>query len=239
MTKSKKQKPFDALEPLPEALQMGARVYRTLLHSIVTGKIEPGTPLRPDVIARQLEVSTTPVREAMHRLEGDGLAVKAPYQGWFVRDYSTEQIRELYEVRVTLECMAVRLACERMTDAEIMGLRELQAVGETALATGDDEAHRIYNEDLHTAILKAARNSYLFTLMGQLSRQNEMLMVKTSRIPGRTWCAFKEHGAVIDAMAKRQSKEAEQLMETHVLNTLQVLVQLESGRPETRDHEGV
>jgi DNA-binding GntR family transcriptional regulator len=79
--------------------QLGARVYQALVNSIVNGHIEPGAPLRPETIARQLEVSTTPVREAMQRLEADGLVVKAPYQGWFVRSYSEQQVRDLYELR--------------------------------------------------------------------------------------------------------------------------------------------
>ena len=234
MASGKNRKQFEAqnLEPLTENLQMGARVYRALLNSIVSGQVESGTQLRPDVIARQLEVSTTPVREAMHRLESDGLAVKVPYQGWFVRDFISEQIQELYEVRVALECMAVRLACERITDQEIEWLRAQQSVGEAALATGDKEAYRIYNQDLHAAILKAAKNSYLSSVMGQLRLQNEMLMVKTSRIAGRSLRAFEEHGRVIELMAQRQVKAAEQLMQAHILDALKDLIRLE-GRPAT------
>src|ERR1022692_4511127 len=81
--KDKRRFAVQELEPL-ETLQLGARVYQALLNSIVSGQIGPGAPLRPEVIARQLEVSTTPVREAMHRIEGDGLAIKLPYQGWLV-----------------------------------------------------------------------------------------------------------------------------------------------------------
>jgi DNA-binding GntR family transcriptional regulator len=239
MANGKDRKHFEPqrLEPLPENLQMGARVYRALLNSIVTGQIEPGTPLRPDVIARQLEVSTTPVREAMHRLESDGLAVKVPYQGWFVREYTSEQIQELYEVRAALECLAVRLACERITHAEIDWLRAQQSVGEAALAAGDKEAYRIYNQDLHTAILNAARNSYLSSVMGQLRLQNEMLMVKTSRIAGRSLRAFEEHGRVIELIAQRQVMAVEELMQTHILDALKDLIRLEGSRPATREHE--
>jgi DNA-binding GntR family transcriptional regulator len=239
MANDKENNQFEAqrFEPLPENLQMGARVYRALLNRIVTGQIEPGTQLRPDVIARQLEVSTTPVREAMHRLESDGLAVKIAYQGWFVREFTSEQIQELYEVRATLECLGVRLACERITEAEIDWLRTHQSVGEATLAAGDMEAYRIYNQDLHAAILKAARNSYLSSVMGQLRLQNEMLMVKTSRIAGRSLRAFEEHGRVIELIAHRQVKAAEQLMQTHILDALKDLIRTEGGRPANREHE--
>lgn len=237
MANGKDHKQFEAhsLQPLPENLQMGARVWKALLNSIITGEIESGMLLRPDVVARRLQVSTTPVREAMHRLEADGLVVKVPYQGWFVREFSTEQIQDLYEVRASLECLAVRLGCERITDSEIDWLRAHQSVGEAALADGDNEAYRIYNQELHAAILKAARNSYLSSVMGQLRLQNEMLMVKTVGIAGRPLRAFEEHGRMIELMAQRQVKAAEQLMQTHILDALKDLIRLEGSRPTIRE----
>ncbi len=132
-----------ALEPLKETMQLGTRVYQALLNSIICGQIEPGAPLRPDVIARQLEVSTTPVREAMQRLENDGLAVKQPNRGWFVREYTAEQVRELYEVRAGLECFSVRLACRRISSDDIAWLRRHQQTGEAALAAGDMDSYRV------------------------------------------------------------------------------------------------
>jgi DNA-binding GntR family transcriptional regulator len=80
----------------------------------------------------------------------------------------------------------VRLACEKITEPEIDWLRNHQSVGEAALAAGDKDAYRGYNRELHAAILKAARSSYLSSVMGHLRLQNEMLMVKTSRIAGRS-----------------------------------------------------
>src|SRR4051794_33313753 len=165
MATVKSNEPVQALGPLPENLQMGARVYQALLNSIVTGQIESGAPLRPDVIARQLEVSTTPVREAMQRLETDGLASRLPNRGWFVREFTNRQIQELYEFRVSLESFGVNLACERITDRELAWLHENQLVGRAALAAGDRDGYRVYNQDFHSAIMKAARNAYLSTVM--------------------------------------------------------------------------
>ena len=191
--KDKERFAVQELEPLPETLQLGARVYHALLNSIVSGQIEPGSPLRPDAIARQLEVSTTPVREAMHRIEGDGLAIRLPHQGWFVRGLTEQQIRELDEVRAALECFSVRLACRRITAEEIGWLHQHQVTGEDALASNAMDDYRIYNWDLHAAIMRAARNSYLFAMMGQLRHQSEMLTAATIRIIGRPLRAMEEH----------------------------------------------
>jgi DNA-binding GntR family transcriptional regulator len=222
-------KPLDGkaqrLEPLTETLQLGTRAYRALASGIVGGQLEPGTQLRPDTIAEQLEISVTPVREALHRLEGDGLLVKLPYQGWFVREFTEQEVRQLYEMRAAMECFAVRLACQRMTSEELAGLREQQSVGKAALKAEDIDAYRIYNRDLHGTIIKAARNTYLSTVMAQLALQSQMLMARTIRLVGRPSRAIEEHGELIELIGKHQEKTAERLMERHILSALEDILQ--------------
>jgi DNA-binding GntR family transcriptional regulator len=207
------------LEPLSETL-LGARAYRALWNDIVRGRIEFGAQLRPDTIAEQLDISTTPVREALHRMERDGLIVKLPYRGWFVREFSEQEVRELYEMRAALESFSVALACERITDEELAWLRGHQSVGENALKAGDMEAYRIYNRDLHAAIMEAARNSYLSSAMGQLTLQSQMLMARTIRLVGRPSRAIEEHRDVIELIARRKDRPAKLLMERHILSAL-------------------
>jgi DNA-binding GntR family transcriptional regulator len=222
------------LEPLTETLQLGARAYRALANGIVGGQIEPGTQLRPDTIAEQLEISSTPVREALHRLEGDGLLVKLPYQGWFVREFSEPEVRQLYEMRAAMECFSVRLACQRMTAEELEWLREQQSVGKQALADDDMEAYRVYNRDLHGAIIKAARNSYLSSMMGQLSLQSQMLMGRTIRLVGRPSRAIEEHQELIELIATREADPAERLMERHILSALEDIIRFAIVEPAAR-----
>lgn len=224
-----------ALIPLPEVLQLGSRVYRVLLDGIINGVFEPGVPLRVDAIARQLEVSATPVREALNRLEGDGLAIKLPNQGWFVREHTRQQIQDLYELRAALECFSVHLACQHISAAEIDWLRNHQAVGPAALEAGDMDAYRAYNRDLHAAILNAAGNCYLTATMGQLRLQSEMLMAKTIRIAGRPSRAIEEHQRLIDFISMRDTASAEQLMRHHILSALEDILQVNWRCPETEE----
>lgn len=212
------------LEPLSGSLQLGARAYRALWDGIISGRIEFGAQLRPDIVAEQLDISTTPVREAFHRMEADGLVVKIPYRGWFVRDFTEQEVRDLYEMRAALECFSVRLACERITDEELAWLRGHQAAGGAALKEGDMEDYRVYNRDLHAAIVQAARNSYLSSQMGQLSLPGQVLMAKTIRLVGRPSRAIEEHHEIIELIARRQAREAQDLMETHILSALEDIV---------------
>jgi DNA-binding GntR family transcriptional regulator len=219
------------LEPLTETLQLGARAYRALANGIVSGQIEAGVQLRPDTIAEQLAISVTPVREALHRLEGDGLLVKLPYQGWFVREFTEPEVRQLYEIRADMECLGVRLACQRMTPEEVAWLREQQVIGKEAIASNDIDAYRLYNRDLHAAITRGARNSYLSSIMGQLSLQSQMLMGRTIRLVGRPSRAIEEHEDLIELIAKKQDKRAQQLMERHIFSALEDIIRFAIVEP--------
>jgi len=110
-------------------------------------------------------------------------------------------VRDLYEMRAALECFGVGLACERSTDEQIAWLREHQAVGESALADADMEAYRIYNRDLHAAIVDAARNAYLTSLMAQVDLQSQVLVAKTIRLAGRPSRGIEEHRELIELSA--------------------------------------
>jgi DNA-binding GntR family transcriptional regulator len=219
-----------ALEPLSETL-LGARAYRALWEDIVRGRIDFGAQLRPDAIAEQLDISVTPVREALHRMERDGLIVKLPYRGWFVREFTEQEVRELYEMRAALESFSVGRACDRITAEELAWLRDHQAVGEAALRAGDMEAYRIYNRDLHAAITEAARNTYLSSAMGQLTLQSQMLMAKTIRLVGRPSRAIEEHRDVIDLIAERKKADAQALIERHILSALEDILRFGLSAP--------
>jgi DNA-binding GntR family transcriptional regulator len=219
-----------ALEPLSETL-LGARAYRALWEDIVRGRIDFGAQLRPDAIAEQLDISVTPVREALHRMERDGLIVKLPYRGWFVREFTEQEVRELYEMRAALESFSVGRACDRITAGELAWLRDHQAVGEAALRAGDMEAYRVYNRDLHAAITEAARNTYLSSAMGQLTLQSQMLMAKTIRLVGRPSRAIEEHRDVIDLIAERKKSDAQALIERHILSALEDILRFGLSAP--------
>ena len=219
-----------ALEPLSETL-LGARAYRALWEDIVRGRIDFGAQLRPDAIAEQLDICVTPVREALHRMERDGLILKLPYRGWFVREFTEQEVRELYEMRAALESFSVGRACDRITAEELAWLRDHQTVGEAALRAGNMEAYRIYNRDLHAAITDAARNTYLSSAMGQLTLQSQMLMAKTIRLVGRPSRAIEEHREVIDLIAARKKVEAQALIERHILSALEDILRFGLSAP--------
>jgi DNA-binding GntR family transcriptional regulator len=212
------------LVPLDEPVQRACRVYTVLLQAILRGELTPDSQIHADGIAERLKVSTTPVRDALNRLEKDGLIVKYPYQGWFVRSFSEREIRDLYEMRAGLESFGVGLACERITTEEIEELRRQQSIGVEALERGAMEEYRIYNQDLHSAITKASRNAELLQFVEQITRQTQMLTAQSIRVAGRPSRAVREHEQLIEFIAKRDSARAQELMKRHILSALKDLL---------------
>lgn len=209
------------LVPLEQPVQRAERVYSALLGSILRGETGSGAQLNTDIISQHLRVSTTPVRDALNRLEKDGLVVKLPYQGWFVRSFQEAEIRDVYEMRTGLERFSVRLACARITPEEIERLHATQLVGEAALQDQDLEAYRLYNQELHAAIMRAARNAELAQLAAQASLKTQMLSAKTIRLLGRPPIALQEHRQLIELIAKRETQLAQELMERHILSAME------------------
>jgi DNA-binding GntR family transcriptional regulator len=221
------------LEPLLQPMQLGIRVYQVLVNNIVNGSVASGIQMRPEAIARQLHVSLTPVREALHRLEKDGLTVKRPYQGWFVREFTEEQIRELYILRASLERLSVRLACQRLSPENVKWMRKHQSIGDAALKSNDMDAYRLYNRDFHLAILRIAHNSYLSAAMDQVALQSEMLSAKTIHIIGRPLRGIEEHKELLELMAGHQVHKAEKLIDSHIMSALEDIL---SSHPPSSEH---
>jgi len=210
---------------LGRSAQLSERVYEVLCDAIVNVRLKPGTPLRVNAIATQLGISTTPARDALNHLEKDGLVSKEPYQAWVVREFSDREVRDLYELRVGLECFGVRLACRRIGKKQIDWLKKHQEEGEKALGHNDIEAYQIYNQELHGAILKATENLQLQKVMDALSLQFQMLMAQTIRFRGRPTRGLREHARLIGAISKRDEEKAQKFMEEHLNGALKDILE--------------
>src|ERR1700730_13928498 len=135
-------------------------VYRALRHGIVHGQLAPGERLRSDALANELHVSRTPVREALRKLEAEGL-VEQSGSRLVVRALSEQDLTELFYVREALEGMAARLAAENATPTEIVEIKELLKDMETVRRRGDVDALRGLTGEFHQLVCRASHNDRL------------------------------------------------------------------------------
>jgi DNA-binding GntR family transcriptional regulator len=152
------------------------RVYAALRERILNGEFPPGTRLNLTHLATDLDVSNTPLREAMARLERVGLVEVVPYSGPRVRALSVEQVSDIFDVRIELEALAVRLTAARADDTALRKLQEAIETQETAYATGDRAAFNAADRRFHETLVEASDNSVLLEMLPLLSDRMELLI---------------------------------------------------------------
>lgn len=202
----------------------GEDAYEQLKSSIEAGELLPGTRLREAELAGQLGVSRTPVREAIRRLEAEGLVSMMPRSGAVVAALDHQSMMELYDFRCVLEGMAARLVARHASDVEIDEIRELIA-SEVPLA---DDPSRLaeLNRQLHSLLYRAARNRYLERTLLSLRSAMTLLGGTTMRIEGRSMTAHAEHQAILAAIEARDPDAAEAAARQHLLNAQRARLKL-------------
>ncbi|MFJ4286900.1 GntR family transcriptional regulator [Paenarthrobacter nicotinovorans] len=194
--------------------------HRRLRDEIVQGRIQPNERLVALHLAERYEVSRTPVREALQLLANEGLIVPAA-RGYFVREYTAEEIREIYEIRAALEGLAAKSAAERITEDQI---RDLFRIG--AHRRGDGLAGRESiverNDAFHEAIMQASGNHRLAELHRTSSEHVFNYRIAGLYTDDEVEVALQEHSQILDAIARRDPASARDLAEAHVLGSLAI-----------------
>jgi DNA-binding GntR family transcriptional regulator len=196
-------------------------VYRALRHGIVHGQLAPGERLRSDALANELRVSRTPVREALRKLEAEGL-VEHSGSRLVVRALSEQDLTELFYVREALEGMAARLAAENATPSEIAEIRELLDDMETVRRRGALEMLRRLTGEFHQLVSRASHNNRLVRALTTLLDNVRKIQTSTLFGEGRAEQALQEHRQLLAAITAGDGERAELLARAHRRKTLEL-----------------
>jgi DNA-binding GntR family transcriptional regulator len=193
---------------------LASSAYQRMRAAILEGEYEPGAPLFEVHLASHMGMSRTPVREALKVLARDGLVEVVPSRGYIVPRRSMDDLRELFELRESLEGMAARYAAQRVIDAE---LRQLEALCDCYAQEEDWAQWAQVGTSFHTLVLGAARNtrltSILDSLKGQIVHSRRSVLQADAQ---RRDAAIREHRAILDALKAHDPDAAEQAARTHV-----------------------
>ncbi|MCO8165554.1 GntR family transcriptional regulator [Pseudomonas sp. 21LCFQ010] len=218
---------LDVVEPLPpagvpagqETETLSENVFRRIQAAIISGEIAPGSKISEPELARTYGISRGPLREAIHRLEGQRLVVRVPHVGARVVSLTHAQMIELYQIRESLEGLACRLAAERMSEAQIQQLRDVLHTHEhdAAFQAGLGYYQQEGDFDFHYRIIQGSGNQTLSQMLcGELYQLVRMYRIQFSTTPNRPRQAFAEHHRILDAIADRDGELAELLMRRHI-----------------------
>ena len=202
-----------------EGETLSEHVLRQIQSAIVKGEIAPGSKISEPELARAYGISRGPLREALHRLEGQKLLVRVPHVGARVVCLSREELGELYQIRESLEGLACRLAAERMLPEQVEELRDVLREHERdeAFQAGRGYYLQEGDFDFHYRIVQASENRMLIRLLcDELYQLARMYRIQHSATPNRPAQAFAEHHRILDAIAEGDGELAELLMKRHI-----------------------
>ena len=201
---------------MDEYLPLRDVVFNTLRQSILKGTLKPGQRLMEIHLAKQLGVSRTPVREAIRKLELEGLVVTLPRKGAEVAQITEKDLKDVVEVRCALEELAVKLACQRITTAQIVQLKETVKEFEHIMKSGDVTALAEIDVKFHDIIFAATDNQRLMQMINNLREQMYRYRLEHLKDVKEHELLIKEHELIISALQKKDIKKAKETMVYHI-----------------------
>lgn len=192
--------------------------FQLLRRQIVTMQIPPGAVLDERIIAAQLGIGRTPLREALARLAEQKLVITFRHRNSQVAPLALSDVAYIHEIRVPLESLAARLAAQRATERDIETIRNLVAQYETVALRGDYQAAVETDYAFHDACAQASHNLYLIDAINRLNSHSQRLWFISLKTVGAMDRIVESHRQIYEAIARHDSDEAERLMREHVDN---------------------
>ncbi len=203
---------------MDEFLPLRDVVFNTLRKAILTGQLKPGERLMEVHLANKLGVSRTPIREAIRKLELEGLVIMIPRRGAEVAQITEKSLKDVLEVRRALDALSVELACERITEEEIEALGK--ACEEFASATKGTDTSVIAKADVkvHDIIVQATGNQRLLQLVNNLAEQMYRYRFVYLKDASQHEKLIAEHKEIYDSIAERNKERAAAAAKLHIDN---------------------
>ena len=213
----------DQYKPLREI------VFETIRNAIISGDLKPGERVMEVQMAESLGVSRTPVREAIRKLELEGLVIMLPRKGAYVADLSVKDLTEVMEIRASLEGLAAGMASIRIDEAEIEELEVRALKFHKSIEEDNVDALILSDLEFHDAIFRASRNERLIQLNNNLREQVQRFREIYHKKVNKSKETSKEHYAIVEAISNREVDKAEKLARIHIENAEKSILRMMEG----------
>lgn len=208
-----------------------SQVYRALLEAIVSGELAPGNLHSVAKLAERLEVSRSPVREALIMLADQGMVAFERNRGVRIQQTTARELEEVFSVRLLLEVPAAYRAARRMEPAEVELLNRTLGTVEEFTSAPSLVAHQQMDIGFHRVLLEGAGNRRLCSMVDQLWTYQQLRGVSTAGKSRGLADIHREHATIYECVAAGNAQGAATAMRTHLVNTGRLLVAQETGRP--------
>ena len=191
-------------------------VFHTLRRGIMQGDLKPGERLMEIKLANRLGVSRTPIREAIRMLELEGLVVMIPRKGAQVAEITEKDLKDVLEVRMGLEELAVKFACQRITEEQLDNLYHASRKFEEAVKREDLTELAQADVDFHDLIYKATGNERLVQLLNNIREQMYRYRVEYLKDEEIRGSLVQEHDTLLEKLSQRDLEGVKQVTQSHI-----------------------
>jgi DNA-binding GntR family transcriptional regulator len=221
---------FRPLAPLEHhTVSLADRAYERLRDAIVDGALPSGSKLSERSLAVALDISAQPIREALRRLEGEGMVETRPRSGTFVARLDDDHLYEMGHIRAALEGAAAGLAARRARPGDVAALQIRLKEIEAATRRGDAAALAAANDAFHVTLHAATGNTFLIRSLQALRAYFHIGSTRVLAHPEQMKQALDEHTEIVTAITQGDAERAETVMRTHALRSLEVAFPQSSG----------
>lgn len=209
------------LGPVRSSASLSELAYERIRAAILSGALAPGDRLSVPALARQLEVSRSPVREALVRIERDGLATSSQHKGAVVASPDVRDLVRLYEVREVLEGLVARLAARSATSEDLAELEQRLEQHRAVIAGGETDEDGLAQHvgadlEFHRRLLAAATPHPVTELLAELADRISLARFSTATRTGNPALAVRQHSDILSAIRSGNADDAERLARAHV-----------------------
>lgn len=218
-----------------EYLPLRDVVFNTLRQAILKGELAPGERLMEIQLAEKLGVSRTPIREAIRKLELEGLVLMIPRKGAEVAKISEKSLRDVLEVRRSLEELAIELACQRMSEDDMAELERMQGNFKSAIDRGEAMSIAQSDEQYHDVIYQGTRNDKLVQMLGNLREQMYRYRLEYIKDVSQHGRLIEEHEEIYRCISSRDKNAGAGAIKMHIYNQEQsILNQIQQNKGSSR-----
>ena len=201
---------------IKESKTIRRKVYDLLREQLLSGEIPPHERLIETKIAQEVGISRTPVREALHNLELEGLIEAIPRVGYVVKAISKDEIEKICEIRTINECFAARWATKRITQKELETLAKNLSVSEAEAKGGNPRSFVEYDAEFHEIVARASGSERLLELCQMLRRHMLRYRIESIFTADNVLRAIAGHQRIFDCIAKKDEEGVEQAVKDHL-----------------------
>lgn len=192
------------------------QIYEGIKQLILSGELSNDAAVSENALAQRFQVSRTPVREAVKRLELEGFVKVIPNQGIMIKEVSISEVKEIYDLRIAIEEFVVKELTELLSEDDFRVLGESLKKQEKALENRDAITFHEEDRKFHDYFMRSYGNTMIVDFISKLRDRMEGVNVHLLRQPGNMKLFFREHCRILEALRRRDAKEAARAMDEHL-----------------------